>query len=128
MSHKNKYSLDELVSQMKPEHNQSYNDTIDLENHPVPKVALDLNPPEAVEAMALAFMDGAKKYGVHDWEQKGFNSRERLAAITRHTMALMMEQTHAQDSGLHHAAHILADAAMIYTQYVRGKSRDETGR
>lgn len=92
---------------------------IEHENHPVPKIKLDLNPPEAIEAMALAFMDGAKKYGVHDWEYHDFDTDERLAAIGRHLNALLLKQTHATDSGLHHAAHILADAAMIYTQYVR---------
>lgn len=91
----------------------------EFEQHPVPKVPLDLNPPEAIEAMALAFQDGANKYGAHDWELNGFDTNERLAAIMRHALALLSGQSHAPDSGLHHGAHLLADAAMIYTQYVR---------
>ena len=83
------------------------------------KARLDLNPPEADYAMAAAFEDGATKYGPHDWEQKGFDVNERLAAIKRHVNQLLMGEEVAIDSQIHHAAHILADAAMIITSYIR---------
>lgn len=83
------------------------------------KARLDLNPPEAEYAMAAAFEDGAKKYGEKDWESNDFNPTERIAAIKRHCNRLLMGETHAKDSGLHHAAHILANAAMIITRYTR---------
>lgn len=87
----------------------------------IEKARVDLNPPEASYAMAMAFEDGSKKYGERDWEENlpKLDLRGRIAAIERHALRLKAGETHADDSGLHHAAHILADAAMVVTHYHR---------
>lgn len=95
-------------------------DIISVGPHPIPKVPLDLVPPEALEIMAMAFKDGADKYGPRDWEHTHqWSVRERLAAIQRHVSSYSLGQDIAPDSGLHHMSHVMADAAMIYTAYVR---------
>ena len=86
----------------------------------IEKARVDLIPPEALYGMAEAFEDGAVKYGAHDWESKDWSLMDRLAASMRHVLRLISKEDFAADSGVHHAAHLLADAAMIYTMSVRG--------
>lgn len=88
--------------------------------HPIPKCPLHLVPPEAIEAIAMCFADGATKYGERSWENDGFDTEERIAAVMRHLSALRQGEEYAPDSGLHHAAHAMTDACMLYIQAVRG--------
>jgi hypothetical protein len=90
----------------------------------IDKARLDLIPPEALYAMAAAFEDGAKKRSERNWEvgtdRLNWSVLDRIAAIQRHTLRLTLGEDLAPDSGLHHAAHILANAAMLLTMYERG--------
>lgn len=89
----------------------------------IDKARLDLIPPEALYGLAEAFSDGAKKRSAHNWEvgpdKSTWSIADRIAAIMRHSLRLQMGEDLAQDSGIHHAAHILANAAMLYTAYHR---------
>lgn len=88
------------------------------------KARLELIPPEALYGMAEAFEDGANKRSAFNWElgesSKTWSKSDRISAIMRHSLQLQMGNELAEDSMLHHAAHILANAAMLYTAYIRG--------
>lgn len=95
----------------------------------VEKARLDLNPPEALYGMAMAFEDGAKKRSAHNWEvgesASTWSFMDRIAAIERHIQQFKLGHDLATDSQIHHAAHIIANAAMLYTAYIRGLGNDD---
>lgn len=95
----------------------------------IEKARLDLVPPESLYGMAMAFEDGANKRSAHNWEvgedSQEWSFEDRLAAIMRHVNLLRMGDDLATDSGIHHAAHIMANAAMLYTAFVRGDIGDD---
>lgn len=76
------------------------------------KVQYSLIPPHAYEGMAHAFMDGARKYAPGNWKLLGIE--DLIEASVRHAQAIRMGEVHAKDSGLQHAAHMMAGAAMIF--------------
>jgi hypothetical protein len=92
----------------------------------IEKARVDLVPPEIIFGMAAAFEDGAKKRSERNWEFgpdcMNWSVRERLGACLRHVLRLMLGETLDPVSGLHHAAHLAANAAMIYTRTVRNNT------
>lgn len=76
------------------------------------KIQYALVPVHAKEAMAQAFMDGARKYAPGNWKLLGIE--DLLEAVERHHAALRKGEVFASDSGLQHAAHMMAGSAMIY--------------
>lgn len=48
------------------------------------KVPLHLVPPSATHYLALAFKDGAEKYGPYNWREKGVSASVYIAAAMRH--------------------------------------------
>lgn len=95
----------------------------------VEKARLDLIPPYIIYAMAEAFEDGAMKRSAHNWElgesAHTWSIGERIAAIQRHSLQLQMGCDIAEDSKIHHAAHIAANAAMILGAYLKGYGEDD---
>lgn len=95
----------------------------------IEKARIDLVPPEIMFGMAEAFEDGAAKRSERNWEvgsgAQSWSVRERVAAIQRHALKMMLGQRIDEVSGLHHAAHIAANAAMLYTAYIRGDIGDD---
>jgi len=93
------------------------------------KARLDLIPPYIIYAMAEAFEDGALKRSAHNWElgesARTWSIGERIAAIQRHSLQLQMGCDIAEDSKIHHAAHIAANAAMILGAYLKGYGEDD---
>jgi len=93
------------------------------------KVRLDLNPPEAMFGMAQAFEDGAKKRSEHNWEvgpdSHTWSFQDRLRAIEGHALRLRMGEDTDPVSGLHHAAHIMANGAMLYTASLKKLGNDD---
>lgn len=93
------------------------------------KVRLDLNPPEAMFGMAQAFEDGAKKRSEHNWEvgpdSHTWSFQDRLRAIEGHALRLRMGEDIDPVSGLHHAAHIMANGAMLYTASLKKLGNDD---
>lgn len=76
------------------------------------KIRYALIPPHAKEGMATAFMDGATKYAPGNWKLLGIE--DILEAIERHLAAIRMGEVFAKDSGIQHAAHMMAGAAMVF--------------
>jgi len=77
------------------------------------KVPLDLVPMAGVIYEALAFAEGAIKYGEFNWRNKAVRRRVYLAAILRHTIAALAGEDLDPDSGLPHEAKIRACCGII---------------
>lgn len=93
------------------------------------KARLDLIPPYAIYAIAEALEDGSIKRSEHNWEEgesaRTWKISDRIAAIQRHSLQLQMGCDIAEDSKIHHAAHIMANAAMLLGAYLKGYGDDD---
>lgn len=77
------------------------------------KVPLALFPPAGAIYGALAFANGAAKYGPFNWRLTKVSMMTYLHAMQRHILALVDGEDIAQDSGLPHIAHIIANGALL---------------
>lgn len=91
----------------------------------VAKVPLHLVPPSAVHYLAMAFADGAKKYGPYNWRDKTVSSSVYIAAVLRHIDAWRDGEEESSDAKVHHLAHALACLAIILDAQTIGKLNDD---
>lgn len=70
------------------------------------KPRMDLIDGEAMEELAKVLTFGAKKYAEHNW-RKGITLSRLLAALLRHTFAMMRGEDTDEETGLPHAAHAM---------------------
>ena len=91
------------------------------------KVRLDLVPPSSIIAQATAMEEGADKYGPYNWRSKKVKMSIYIAAILRHTLALLDGEDADPDSvsGKTHLAGILASAGIIVDAGVTGNLLDD---
>jgi Domain of unknown function (DUF5664) len=75
-----------------------------------------LIPIEALDAMAYAFMDGAKRYGEFNY-RNGIELRRLLGASLRHINKFLSKGTYDVDSKQNHLNHALASLAMAMFMY-----------
>lgn len=87
------------------------------------KVRWSLVHYKSMEPMIRALMFGANKYGDFNW-MKGLNKKQILESLQRHLAALMDEQTHDEESGVHHIGHIMANA-MFYSYFELPENKDK---
>jgi hypothetical protein len=85
------------------------------------KPLVALVPGVALTEEAKVWTFGAKKYTMHNWK-KGITYTRILSAILRHTIALLSKEDLDKESGIHHAAHIRANAAMLIEFYIQGRT------
>ena len=88
------------------------------------KLPLDLVPPVAVQHLAAAFKDGATKYGPFNWRDQQVSSTVYYAAALRHLFAWFDGQDNAEDSGVHHLAHVMACCAIVLDAHSVGMLND----
>lgn len=69
------------------------------------KVPLDLLDPLALEGLAQVLAFGAKKYAAHNW-RGGISWSRLLAALLRHTFAILRGELVDGESGLPHIDHV----------------------
>lgn len=69
------------------------------------KLPLDLIDPLAIEGIAAVLAFGAQKYSAHNW-RGGFKWSRLIAALLRHTFAIMKGEFTDEESGLPHIDHI----------------------
>lgn len=77
------------------------------------KPPLHLIPAVAELHEAMAFGDGARKYGPYNWREKNVIASIYVAAALRHIKAWYDGQECAEDSGVHHLGHARACLAII---------------
>lgn len=76
------------------------------------KPDMSLLPAEALIEVSRVFTMGKTKYGAWNWA-KGIVYTRILAAILRHTMAIMRGEDRDPESGLLHSAHIATNALFL---------------
>jgi hypothetical protein len=89
------------------------------------KVPLHLVPPSATHYLALAFKDGAQKYGPYNWRDKGVSASVYYAAAKRHLDAFWDGEDASPDAGVHHFAHVMACCAIVLDALTVGKLNDD---
>lgn len=91
------------------------------------KAPLDLIPPEAILDEAKAWGFGAKKYGRYNF-RAGISFSRLIAAMLRHTFALLAGEDNDPESGLPHEAHIRCCAGMLAVMKKRKPELDDRYR
>jgi hypothetical protein len=90
------------------------------------KLSFSKMPKRALAEVALAFMDGAKKYGALNWRSTPVRLTVYTDAISRHVAALEDGQDCATDGArLHHLAYIAAGAMVALDAYLNGRLDDD---
>jgi hypothetical protein len=72
------------------------------------KVPLAFVPPASIIYEALAFKEGARKYGAYNWREKKVELMTYLHAALRHLYAMLDGEELDPESGLHHIGHVKA--------------------
>lgn len=91
----------------------------------VKKVPLWLIPPAAKAHMAMAFADGAAKYGAYNWREHSVSASIYLSAAERHMDAWRDGEEIAPDSLVHHLGHVMACMAILVDAIECGKLVDD---
>ena len=73
--------------------------------HDTGKLPLDLLDPLALEGVAAVLAFGAVKYEAHNW-RGGFKYSRLVAALLRHTFAILRGERTDPESGLPHIDHV----------------------
>jgi hypothetical protein len=89
------------------------------------KIPLHLVPPSARHFLALAFEDGARKYGPYNWRDTGVSVSTYYGAAGRHLDAFFDGENIAADSKVHHLAHAMACCAIMLDALGVGKLIDD---
>lgn len=76
------------------------------------KTRLDLIPYRAIEFLGKVMTFGASKYAPHNW-RNGLPYSRLVAAMLRHAFAIARCEDYDAETGLPHAAHVMACAAML---------------
>lgn len=77
------------------------------------KPPISLVPPSVIIHLAMAFKEGAEKYGAYNWRSKKVQTLIYCDAIMRHLLAYIDGEDIDQESGKHHLAGVLASAAVL---------------
>ena len=70
-------------------------------------------PPIAILALGAAMQDGANKYGRFNWRTSEVTASVFFDAMMRHLLMWYAGEDKAQDSKVHHLAHLMAGAAIL---------------
>lgn len=70
-------------------------------------------PPIAIIALGLAMQNGCDKYGRFNWRGTGITATVFYDAMMRHLNAWYAGEDVAEDSGIHHLAHLMAGCAIV---------------
>lgn len=89
------------------------------------KVPLHLVPPSATHHLALAFKDGAAKYGPYNWRDKGVSASVYIAAAMRHMDAFRDGEDLSRDAQVHHLGHVMACCAIVLDAMSVGMLNDD---
>ena len=91
----------------------------------VTKVPLHLVPPSAKHYLALAFKDGAAKYGPYNWREKKVSASVYVAAAQRHIDAWWDGENLSNDAKVEHLAHAMACMAILLDAQSIGMLNDD---
>lgn len=97
----------------------------DVEAQKLGKAPLEYLEPAADDAIAYALKYGADKYGVRNFIQSPISARVYIGAIRRHVRSWLAGEDIAEDSGLHHLAHIGANVHVALAAIDAGSFIDD---
>ncbi|MDI6854411.1 MAG: DUF5664 domain-containing protein [Deltaproteobacteria bacterium] len=80
------------------------------------KLRYDLVSPKALRHLVEVYTMGAEKYDDRNWE-RGLPLMETFASLQRHAWAWAEGEDLDPESGLHHMAHVMWNAAAILHFY-----------
>lgn len=89
------------------------------------KVPLHLVPPSASHHLALAFKDGAAKYGPYNWRDHKVSASVYVSAAKRHIDAWWDGENLSADAKVEHLAHAMACMAIILDAASVGMLNDD---
>ena len=89
------------------------------------KVPLHLVPPSAKHFLALAFKDGAEKYGPYNWREHKVSASIYYAAAQRHIDAWWDGEDLSSDAKVHHLGHAMACMAILLDAMTVDKLNDD---
>lgn len=82
-------------------------------------------PPIGFLALGAAMSDGAGKYGRFNWRDTEVTASTFYKAMGRHLLAWYCGEEVAEDSGVHHLAHLMASCAIILDAQQHGVFTDD---
>lgn len=91
----------------------------------VKKPQLWLIPGPGLVHLALAFKNGADKYGAYNWREKKVRSTIYVDAALRHIHSYLDGEDYATDSKLHHLAHTAACMMILLDAIETGNLIDD---
>ena len=103
------------MSNLPPNPKQAYGDK---------KLNLSLVPPVSIAYEAMAFMEGARKYGPYNWRDKAVEAMTYIAALQRHVGQWLDGEEIDQESGDPHLAHAKACLGILIDAMTTGNLID----
>ena len=91
------------------------------------KPPLDLLEFPAMAEIAWAMKNGADKYGKANYQTIPISARVYAAACIRHLLQFLDGEDVAEDSGLHHFAHVGANVNIFFKALADGNLVDDRG-
>ena len=82
-------------------------------------------PPVAILQLGQAMHNGEVKYGRFNWRDRHVTTSVYTDAIDRHMLAFRDGEDRADDSNLHHLAHVMACCAILLDAFALGKINDD---
>ena len=89
------------------------------------RLPLDLVPDTVSAYAALAFAEGALKYGAYNWREAGVRASIYRAAIGRHLIRWWNGEDVDPKTGVPHLASIIAGAGIVLDAGLLGKLTDD---
>ena len=89
------------------------------------KPAMSAVPPVALLHIGQAMADGARKYGAFNYREKTVSATTYYNAVMRHLLAWLDGENEAEDSGVHHLAHVMACCAILIDAESVGRLNDD---
>ncbi len=82
-------------------------------------------PPVALFALGAAMSNGKDKYGRFNWRETGTTASVFYDAMQRHLAQWYSGENFADDSKVHHLAHIMASCAILMDSEFQGTLTDD---
>lgn len=89
------------------------------------KISMWVVPFVAIYHLALALMDGARKYGPYNWRDEPVQASIYFDAIQRHLSLWQSGEACAEDSGVRHLGHVMGCCAILLDAELHGKLIDD---
>ena len=83
-----------------------------------------LVPPNALDDVVKVLTIGAQKYDRHNWKKLDNLDNRYFAAAQRHMWALLKDESHDPETGVHHAAHAVCCMMFLLENYYLQNEKD----